>query len=238
MVLVLDSYLALFFGSIDSFIFIPHQITDFPFTTCTVWSHHWSPLFIWSHAFFPCTVGIFFFFLFILLAFDHWSDLLSYLGLCYHLYFTPFDVQILVNYYFFPLILYIFGLCYHLYFIPSDAQILVNYYFSPLICKYHLQKCVSWFILIITFNYVLAGGILAWLILLYSSSVHCYCINLCTMWSTCWSPWVIWSYASYYCAVDIVFIALSIECIIDLIWYIVSLFHLYVHSPMFNLCFS
>ena len=81
-------------------------------------------------------------------------------------------------------------------------------HFSPNFVNTTCKKCVSWFILIITFNYVLAGGILARLILLYSSSVHCYCISLCTMWSTCWSPWVNWSYASYYCAVDIFIIAL------------------------------
>ena len=81
-------------------------------------------------------------------------------------------------------------------------------HFSPNFVNTTCKKCVSWFILIITFNYILAGGILAWLILLYSSPVHCYCINLLTMWSTCWSPWVIWSYASYHCAVDIFIIAL------------------------------
>ena len=101
-VLVLDSYLSLFLALlillylflIRSLIFhLPPVQCDHPIDHhCSSDLMHFSPV-QWV------------FFLFILLAFDHWSDLLSYLGLCYHLYFTPSDVQILVNYYFFPLIL-------------------------------------------------------------------------------------------------------------------------------------
>ena len=119
------------FGSIDSFVFIPHQITDFPFTTCTVWSPHWSPLFIWSHAFFPCTVGIFFF----IHSTGFWSliwlVILSWVMLSfvfYTLWFSNLGQLLLFSSNFVN-----FWVMLSFVFIPSDAQILVNYYFSPLI---------------------------------------------------------------------------------------------------------